>query len=58
MTTKKHEAQDETPQNEAAETNEGLLARSPDLTKDEVKASIAANSPTGSHASYRDGKSH
>jgi hypothetical protein len=41
---------------DAAQSNEGLLHRTRDLSKDEVKASIDANNPAGSHAAYQDGK--
>lgn len=41
---------------EAAETNEGLLQRTREASKEEVKASIDLNSPVGSHNSYRDEK--
>lgn len=41
---------------EAAETNENLILRTPEASAEEVKASIALNSPVGSHASYRDEK--
>lgn len=41
---------------EAAETNENLILRTPQAYADDVKASIALNSPAGSHASYRDEK--
>ncbi len=44
------------PKNEAAETNELLASRAPDLSKDDVKESLDANNPAGSHAAYRDGK--
>lgn len=40
---------------DAAATNE-RLASLDDATSAEVKASLAANNPTGSHAAYRDEK--
>ena len=40
--------------NEAAQTNENLIAKAADLTDDQLKSALEANDPTGSHAAYRE----
>ena len=61
MTTTKQKAEEKIAKGEdyatpAAETNDGLVARTAEASKADVEASIALNSPAGSHNAYRDEK--